>query len=152
MAQRLKSIQKQILRTNFSTKDEKININIVDYLSNYIKLSEDDRFEINYLKLESGLIRKINIFDFGILVDNLIQNAKDRNASKLNIYFKDNSLFFESDTKFDADKEKIFNLGYSTKVNGSGIGLYMVKEICKKFDWNITVEIDNFRTIFQIKM
>ena len=36
--------------------------------------------------------------------------------------------------------ENIFNLGFTTKTySGTGIGMYLCKEICKEFGWNITV-------------
>ena len=86
----------------------------------------------------------IDIFEFsrilGIFLDNSIEAAKNSNDKIINIIIKkdnENSkdiIIIEnsySDSKIDLDK--IYEKNFSTKINNSGIGLFKVKKILKKY-------------------
>jgi len=117
---------------------------------------------------------KNNFFIFGIenefqqVIFNIINNAKDAFSDK-KIY--DAKIYLEIDTQeekgiikiidnaggIQAQKiETIFDLDYTTKTDGNGIGLYLVKKIITE-RFNSTIEVNTvddkacFTLIFDIK-
>lgn len=153
---KLTSIKKQILRINFETYSKTEKIKIKTYLKSYLDNTVNDTSKLA-INLGSGEIeQKINIYDFGTLIDNLIVNAQDRNASGINFYFEeDNSaMHVMSDTGpiEIQPKDDIFKLGVTSKRRGTGLGMYICKQICQEFGWNITVsESENNYVDFKIE-
>ena len=142
---KLASIKTQLLRISSQSLSEKILVELKAYLESYFSIISDEN-SINIELDTSGkpLNKEINVYDFGVVLDNLIINAVERDASKISIFFEsDNSaMHFISDTGPLGLEiiENIFNLGFTTKTySGTGIGMYLCKEICKEFGWNITV-------------
>ncbi|MGT2755732.1 ATP-binding protein [Streptococcus ovuberis] len=140
---KLSSIKKQILRINFETYSKTEKIEIKTYLKSYIENTVNDTSKIK-INIGSGVIeQKINIYDFGTLIDNLIINAQDRDASNINFYFEDDNsaLHVVSDTGPIKIRpiEDIFRLGVTSKHRGTGLGMYISKQICQDFGWKITV-------------
>ena len=83
----------------------------------------------------------IKTFEFtrilGILVDNAIETAKDCPEKLVNICFKkDNTkqLLIVENTYSNKEIciDKIFEKGYSTKPNNTGLGLWEVRKILSK--------------------
>ncbi len=82
------------------------------------------------------------------LFSNLIENAVDHaDCDKIRIYVKEgedkNTVLFEDNGKgiSDEDKEKIFEKGFKDKeTGGSGLGLYLVKEIAKNYGGTVEVK------------
>ena len=102
------------------------------------------------------LYQHINVYDFGTLLDNLIINAQDQNAKDIHIYFDENNktMHFSSDTGPISIEpiENIFNIGVSSKRRGTGLGMYICQQICKDFNWNISVhQLNNNIVDFQIE-
>ena len=50
------------------------------------------------------------------------------------------------------DKDDIFRLGFTTKENGTGVGMYIIKQTCKKFKWEIKVASNVEETSFIIDL
>lgn len=140
---KLSSIKKQILRINFETFSKLEAIELKSYLKSYLKYAVNNNVALKLDFGEETVVKKINIYDFGVLIDNLILNSLERNPSLINIYFEsDNSGFnFVTDTGPIEIKpvDNIFKLGVSSKKGGSGIGMYMCAQICKDFGWRISV-------------
>lgn len=83
-------------------------------------------------------------------------NAQDRNASTINLFFEDDNsaLHVVSDTGPIEIKpiEDIFSLGVTSKRRGTGLGMYICKQICQDFGWDITVsESSNNYVDFKIE-
>ncbi|ENI9177170.1 sensor histidine kinase [Listeria monocytogenes] len=152
---KLSSIKKQILRINFETFSKWEEVEIKSYLKSYLDYALYSDVSLNLDFGIQKITKKINIYDFGVLIDNLVLNALERNPTSINIYFEeDNSGFnFVSDTgPIDIDPiEDIFKLGISSKKGGSGIGMYICYKICKDFGWEISVsDLDNNLVKFKI--
>ena len=47
---------------------------------------------------------------------------------------------------------KIFELGFSTKDGGTGIGLYQIKRILNKYNWEISVNNQSDGVVFIIEV
>lgn len=152
-ASKVASIKKQILRINFETFS-KLKIELKSYMKSYLNYAVDDRINLDFVVSGDKLEKEIDIFDFGVLLDNLIQNAWERNSSFINIYFEeDNSAFhFITDTgPLEVENtEDIFKLGFTTKRNGTGMGMYMCKTICEDFEWSISVSSNKNIVDFKI--
>jgi len=94
----------------------------------------------------------------GNLIDNAIFASANYDKNKLvDIYIKENISDFEFsviNTGEVIPKEninKIFNAGFTTKKDfGEGIGLYIIKETLQKYNGNIKVTSENFKTEFTI--
>ena len=154
-ADRLSTIKRQFLKLGTYELIGKQLIDIKSYLKSYLKVSPHRKRIIDEIGPgEFG--KEIDVFEFAILVDNLISNAVDNNATFINFSFLDNEnkLIISSDTapiKVEPI-EKIFDLGVSSKNFGTGVGLYLVKEICDEYNWEIEVSQDASSVNFEIKM
>lgn len=152
IASKLKVFYKIILNSNIRAKND-IVINLFDYFSLYIndlKLATSKRTKVN-LAINRNYTneKEWNImcdpYDLSVIIDNMYSNAKELSAKYLDILFTKQEeklqIIFSSDTPFiDEDKmDKIFELGYSTKEGGSGIGLYNIKRIVDQRNWHIFV-------------
>ncbi|WP_447501745.1 ATP-binding protein [Acinetobacter pittii] len=95
---------------------------------------------------------KVNILEFVLMVDNFINNAEEHGAKFIEFEFKDNSLLVKSDSKLIDDKllEKVFELGVSTKHNGTGIGLNQIEKSLRKLNMSINVKNENNLVCFEI--
>ena len=153
---KLSSIKKQILRLNFESFSNLENIELKSYLKSYVDNLIDDTVKLKVSLGIGELYQSINVYDFGILLDNLIINAQDRNAKDIHIFFdEDNKIMhFTSDTgPIDIEPiENIFNIGVTSKRRGTGLGMYICQQICKDFNWEISVQqLKNNVVDFQIK-
>ena len=154
-ADRLSTIKRQFLKLGTYDLIGKQLIDIKSYLKSYLKVSPHRKRIIDEISPgEFG--KEIDVFEFAILVDNLISNAIDNNATFINFSFLDNEnkLIISSDTapiKVEPI-ENIFDLGVSSKNFGTGVGLYLVKEICDEYNWEIDVSQDATNVNFEIKM
>ncbi|ENW48173.1 ATP-binding protein [Acinetobacter baumannii] len=95
---------------------------------------------------------KVNILEFVLMVDNFINNAEEHGAKFIEFEFNDNSLLVKSDSKLIDDKllEKVFELGVSTKHNGTGIGLNQIEKSLRKLNMSINVKNENNLVCFEI--
>lgn len=153
IASRLKVFYKIVLNSNIRAKND-ININIYEYFSLYINdlnLASSKRTKANLainknFTLEDEWNIVCDPYELSVIIDNMYANAKELGARYLDILFtKENNkrvIVFTSDTPYidDDKKEKIFELGYSTKDGGSGIGLYNIKKIINERKWDIIVK------------
>lgn len=144
LADKLVVIQQIVLRVDNNTKVKKQAINLNSYITTYFKnfLKISDIKASVYIDENIEVIQNIDIFDLGVLIDNIVINAEDQGATKLMVTITENGLSFLSNTPSIKihPTEKVFELGYSTKENGLGMGLYIVKQISEEFNWEISVE------------
>ena len=153
---KLSSIKKQILRLNFESFSNLENIELKSYLKSYVDNLIDDTVNVKISLGVGKLYQNINVYDFGTLLDNLIINAQERNAKELHIFFNEDNkiMHFTSDTgPIDiVPIENIFNIGVTSKRRGTGLGMYICQQICKDFNWKISVhQLNNNIVDFQIE-
>lgn len=139
---KLSSIKKQILRINFETFSTLEDIELKSYLQSYLKYT-NSKVKVKMDLTGNKVIKRINIYDFGVLIDNLILNAIERDATIIEIIFKENDTgfnFISNTGPIDIKPiDNIFKLGVTSKDDGIGMGLYMCKDICNDFGWDLSV-------------
>ena len=116
---------------------------IYSLLSQKYKKADKLGIKINFEIMLNLNTLNMKIYEFtrilGILMDNAIEASKECNEKIINISIVENSkkhmqiLNIQNTYKNkDIDTSKIFEKGYSTKENNSGLGLWEVKQILKK--------------------
>ncbi|HFI0578136.1 TPA: ATP-binding protein [Streptococcus suis] len=154
-ADRLSTIKRQFLKLGSYDLIGKQIIDMKSYVKSYLKVSpHKSKISDNITGQEFGI--EVDVFEFAVLLDNLIVNAADNGASEIRFSFDDDTstLFISSDTapiKIQPN-QKIFELGISSKEYGTGVGLYIVKEICDDYSWSIDVEENEKYVVFKITM
>ena len=157
------TINKLATKSNFLTDSEIIYEDIIGFINEYINtiyLVEDNRkISINVNTNNNTFKTNFSPFELTIVLDNLLNNAKKVNRPQkvlvdINIIKNDDNLIIEfSNTgkKLDSiidNSLQIFEQGFTT-TKGSGLGLYHVKQILKKFGFNIKVN-DEYKDGFQL--
>lgn len=141
---KLSTIKKQFLKLNDYDIIGKQDIDLKKYLKSYFQNIMTSRVNMRIIIGENSYISKVEIFELGILLDNIIINSIERNAQNIEIVFKDGAKEFHiiSDTGPITINpiDDIFKLGISSKENGTGIGMYLCREISNSFGWEISVE------------
>jgi DNA-binding response OmpR family regulator len=135
---------------SFFREDTKENINLKDELFKITKMIKDLLIMNNILVNIEG--DDINI-EFNknnlkhimfVLINNSIDAFKENNIKERNINIKieNNKLIYEDNAGGIPTEiqNKIFEHNFTTKENGTGIGLYMVKKILEKDNLNINYE------------
>ncbi|KFC19315.1 ATP-binding protein [Chryseobacterium sp. FH1] len=162
---KINSIANYITKANFNLKATEINEDLIEFTKGYINeiyLSEDKVIDTPMnlqVNIQENLKYKRRFIPLEItsLIDNFINNSEKSKASVLEINFdleKNNIIlsFYDNGKNYipEENYDKIFDLGFST-TNGSGIGLFQIKEIIKKLNGIISVEsIKNVGTTFKI--
>lgn len=153
---KLTTIKNQFLRLNNYDIIGKQTIELKNYIRSYLENANLSRGEIQIKIGSEPLMAKVEIFDLGVLLDNFIMNAAERNANFIKVEFNDQSseIHIISDTgPIEIEpNEDIFKLGVTSKKNGTGIGMFLVKEICEEFGWDITVSSHENIVDFTIKL
>lgn len=135
-----------LINTNLDLRSEQI-INWYQQA----KLYERNRSKQNYgLKVTCSISNneflsnwqvECDVIQYQIALDNFYQNAREQNGKYLDILFEENKIIFSSDSNKidDIHLPNIFNLGYTTKPNGTGIGLNQIYNFFYKKQFDIYV-------------
>jgi signal transduction histidine kinase len=139
---KINAIAKYVTKANFNLQASEIEVDLVDFIQDYI--NEIYLFEDSIIDAEldiqiknncnTSFIRKIRPLEVTTLIDSFISNSKKAKATKIefNLTKIDSDLLLEiKDDGIGIDEKginQIFELGYTT-TNGSGIGLFQVKDI-----------------------
>ena len=161
------AINKLATKANFLSDSEEIEADLVKFIDEYINniyiIEDRNKVKINVKHQDIEYKTLFSPFEFTIILDNLIQNAKKINKPKkvvitINILLLENNnilIEFLDDGK-GLDKnivktEEIFSQGFTT-TNGSGLGLYHVKQLLNNYNLSIKVDEtykDGFKLIIQ---
>lgn len=106
-----------------------------------IILAEIDDVTINLL-IDDDVSIQADRKRFRQVIDNLLRNAIDHSPGPVTITIGqlDDGLYIEDDGPgiHPAVQESLFEVGVSTRTNGTGFGLAIVKDIVDAHDWAIT--------------
>lgn len=142
---KLYTIKNQILKLNTSEVTGRQYIDLKRYISSYLDSLEHTGIKIIHEFSDNPHQSRVHIFNLGVIIDNLIINALDQNASYVKFLFDDNQnqlrILTDSGPISDifSDPNEIFELGKTSKANGTGVGMYIVKTFCKNLKWDITI-------------
>lgn len=139
-----------LIKTNFDTR-AKFKYNLREILEWYIKEKKYSLSSIELIVIGDKVIDiNCNIVELILMLDNLYNNAIEHNAKFLQFNFENDNEFFISSNSTEIPKnlfDKVFELGFSTKLNGTGIGLDQIKNFFKKSNFSIElVDKDNLVT------
>ena len=113
---------------------------IVQYLADYEDILIEKGIQLHIINNASKpFIKSFQPINFKIVFDNLISNARKVKPKNISVVFEEDStdliIRFQDDgpglSKEVKDPQSIFEMGF-TKTNGSGLGLYNVKETLKE--------------------
>lgn len=105
------------------------------------------------------LVREFSPVDVAVLVDNLLDNARKAKATKIEFFASrkgPNSLLIRVvDDGLGIDEQRVdpsmlFERGYSGSANGTGLGLYSVRQILEGMGGTIELVGDGSRADFEI--
>jgi signal transduction histidine kinase len=125
--------------------DESLEI-LVDYI-----IAKDIRLNI---EKSVGLMLKCNRALMEILINNLLINAitHSQTNATLKIQLVNNLLIISNSGEAKLTKDSIFKRfsTISNTTNNSGLGLSIVQEICKRYDWEIEYDFIEFNHVFRL--
>lgn len=127
------------------------NINLFETTEWYFKERDISKgVNISIYLLDESLYDKWNLhcyfLDFIMCIENFYKNAIEHGATIIEFAFGDNKLNIINNSKpiDESIFESIFEMGFSTKEKGTGIGLFQIKEFCDENNMSICVaNIDN---------
>ena len=146
-------ISKFATKANFRLESEKIEEDLADYIEQYINdvarqfMIGSRPISINVENDHQGFVQKFKPIDVSVVVDNLIANAKKKQARATSITFKithpskdathilvrDDGLGFD---KHIDDLNRVFEKGF-TMTDGSGLGLFHVRHVLGEMNGTI---------------
>lgn len=161
---KIKIISKYITRDDFLSTAKKVKADIVEFIFNYIRsiyeLTTNQEFNIEIKTNDVVHICKFEPIKINIILDNLLSNSKKEQIDAKHVkitFFKENNdlmmAYIDDGKGLDTsiiDENSIFEMGITT-TNGSGLGLYHVKELLKEVKSEISVERQNQGIKFLIR-
>lgn len=151
---KISTISKIASHANFNLASEKVKLDLVEYIEQYINTIASMNEDIISIKVSNNYKKRFNLevkpIEITMLVDNFISNSKRAKAtlvefilesddsSKLKITIRDNGKGLD---KTVISKNEVFEKGFTT-TNGSGLGLFHIQKIVKELGGTISVNPD----------
>lgn len=151
-------------KANFKLKTEQIEVDLNNYIREYIQniipsiTDKDLKIKVKS-STEKPFIKDVKPIEINIVIDNLINNAKKAGSTELDIVFSESEKgnfqvkFIDNGSGIKEENlKRIYDFGFTT-TDGSGIGLYHVKEIMKSIGGLISAEnnIDSNGVTFNLE-
>lgn len=137
-----------ILSCDLAPSDSQ-KINLPLFIDGYLKSEVHKKINCHFSSNTECFYVLGSKLDLGLVLDNFINNSLDWNATNLwiNCDLSNNKLYVHIiddglglSQKFCNDPEEIFNFATSGKKNGTGFGMYLIKETLKNFHATIHIE------------
>jgi signal transduction histidine kinase len=140
-AEKANKISKIITRSNFKADTNAQIADVVKYINQYVNIYSDiypkTELDFDVICNDSELVKKFSLLDISVVLDDLISNSAKASAKNIKIEMSNPSkdilkIYFSDDgngvpKEFIENKETIFDLGITTTLGGSGIGLNSVR-------------------------
>lgn len=161
-SEKANKISKIITRSNFKANRNAQVADIVLYILQYIEIYSDiyprNQLEFKVFSKDATLRKKFSLLDMSVVLDDLISNSEKASAKliqiemenmesgELMIIFSDDGMGIDQNFLEDEKlKDKIFELGVTTTIGGSGIGLNSVREGLKSMNGSIELLGNNIK-------
>ena len=154
-AGKISAISQFVTKANFNLKVTEINADLVSFVKEYVQnvyreypTTKINRPYMNFRVITNGakFLYKFRPLEIIIIIDNLFSNSMKAGAKNITVslnLLKDAGLeiMVKDDGKGIEKRNlsKIFDLGFTT-TNGSGLGLYHVKQIVEKMKGHVIAE------------
>ena len=166
--QRIVSSSRYVTKAGFNKDAEKIKTDIVQFINEYVEniyvpaksfIHQERPISISISNVKS-LKKEIRFrpFEFTVILDNLFSNSRKARSNKIELSWSQIADFLILSFKDNGNgvptefSNKIFDFGFS-KTDGSGIGLFMVRKLLKKYDCTIDLNTNNkIGAEFEIKI
>lgn len=147
------TLSEYMLKASFSMDADSLNDDIGDFISQYIEeiynKGIDKVLDITVKKQDDNCICNFMPLSMGVILTNIVSNSEKAGANKLkikiakekeyvNISFLDNGKGVDESIE---NIEDLFELGYTT-TNGSGVGLYNIKEMIEEMNGKVEITKD----------
>lgn len=165
---RMEAVLSYVLRAKFNTENETIKSDLLDFIRDYcVTVLTKEYPQISFEVLNKSSVTYMTRFspqNIGVILDNIASNSKKAYAKNICIKITENTKFYilefiddgnGLDMKKITDVSSLFEFGKGFTENGSGVGLYHIKEIVER-DFKGYVKIDEeysngFKLIIGVK-
>ncbi|MBO0592416.1 ATP-binding protein [Cellulophaga sp. E16_2] len=164
--QRIVSASRFVTKAGFNTQAEKITKDIVSFINGYVNniyIPVDSfihkkrpiKIEINKPNFKKEM--KFRPFEITVILDNLFSNSRKAKSTEISLNWKKDKthllLYFKDNGDGIPDEiiNNIFEFRYSN-TDGSGIGLYHVRDILEKYKSKIEILPNSNGAEFLIKI
>lgn len=149
--QKIIAIKNYATKADFLTNSETITKDLIAFIQQYIvniyKVISTNKIIVHVDDTSQEFITDFKPMEMTIIIDNILNNARKAKARNLDIKFEfeNNQLLilFQDDGKgLDTTIthiEDVFQRGF-TKTNGSGLGLYHIKQIIDSMNGSISIQ------------
>lgn len=145
-----------VINTEYNADTGNKEMDIVKFTKTYTEKQWNHKLPVE-IKGVAHMNLMFNPLEFSIIIDNIADNAKKSNSTKLQIIFVDEEdchcIRWIDDgygLQMDVDNSKIFQQGFTT-TKGTGIGLYTVKKYAEKMKAIVTVN-EKYKDGFELQM
>ena len=139
---RTKGIRNFILKTDMDTRTKSL-IDVGGFYKEYSAIIDYKKIKVSIF-VEHEFSINANVFDLITIFDNIVSNVDNLSGTKIDIYVNNDSLQFVTDTysavEGKIDFDRVFDYGYTTNEYGTGIGMYLIKTICKQLKLNVEMK------------
>ncbi len=137
-----------ILSCDLAPSDSQ-KINLPLFIDGYIRNEVHKKIQCHFKSNTNSFFVLGSKLDLSLVLDNFINNSLDWDAhnvwfncnlseNKLYVHIFDDGLGLSQ--IFHCDPEEIFNFAKSGKKNGTGFGMYLIRETLKNFHASISIE------------
>ncbi|WP_417672325.1 ATP-binding protein [Roseibium sp.] len=159
---RLRSVLSFSQNIRVDLETDRVEGDLLKFFSEYIDVRLTKMPGMPEVSFESSnltLHREFSPVDIAVLIDNLVDNARKAKAKKVEfvaskkgsgraaISVKDDGLGIDIQK---IEPSKIFERGYTSSIQGTGIGLYSVKQIIEGMGGELALTGDGSRADFEI--
>lgn len=134
------------------------NYEIISLLKQTFNIFNDEKTEINLITDLKQISVNIDSEQFQRMIINLIRNSIQANAMRIDVFVEcdiENLIIRICDNGSGIPEnisDKIFELNFTTKSDGMGLGLYLTKRFVESMKGSIQlIKFKNFATCFEIK-
>jgi len=136
--QKINRVSKIVTSANFDLLSNTIEVDIVEYIKQYLEIGSDKDLEDVEIVVLNGDIKFESEFqpiEIAVIFDNFVSNASKAAADTMTILFEKQGrnlrmlIGDDGDGISESDQKLLFTRGFSSRKKGSGLGLHYIKSL-----------------------